>query len=184
MNETDNQPDEQTDKLISEAEFNPKVKTYWLLVWAIFMFVTVAGIPFLLLLLLLGGWLTQKHLSRMKCELTEKFLKVEKGVMIRVEKNIPLDQITDLGMVEGPVMRIFGLKEISVETAGQSAAGALVKLVGIINVEEFRDSVLRQRDLLIQQRNKIQTIQAKPEADDQAVLDDILATLKKIEAKL
>jgi len=184
MDQTDNQQD----KLIIRAEFNPRVKSYWLLVWAILLFVTVAGIPFLLFLLLLGGWLTQKHLSRMKCELTEKFLKVEKGVMIRVEKNIPLDQITDLGMVEGPVMRFFGLKEISVETAGQSGAGALVKLIGIINVEDFRDSVLRQRDLLIRQRNKIQTIEvkqeAKPEAGSQTVLDEILHTLKKIEAKI
>jgi len=173
-----------TDRAISKAEFNPKVKSYWMLVWAIFLFVTVAGIPLLILLFLLGGWITQKHLSKMKCELTEKFLKVEKGVMTKVEKNIPLDQITDLGMVQGPVMRFFGLKEISVETAGQSGTGALVKLVGIIDVEDFRDSVLKQRDLLIQSRNQIQTVEAQPESENQPVLDDILKTLKKIEAKL
>ena len=133
---------------------------------------------------LIGGWLTQKYLSRMKCELSEKFLKVEKGVMVKVEKNIPLDQITDLGLVEGPVMRLFGLKEISVETAGQSAEGALVKLIGIMDVENFRDSVLKQRDLLILQRNNIRAVEPAPDAGNPAVLDDILETLKKIEAKM
>ncbi len=172
------------DKLISTAEFNPRVKPYWMTVYAIVLFVTVAGIPFLIVLFLIGGWLTQKHLSRMKCELTEKFLKVEKGVMIKVEKNIPLDQITDLGLVEGPVMRFFGLKEISVETAGQSATGALVKLIGIVDVETFRDSVLKQRDLLILQRNKSRADVPVAEHGSPDVLADILETLKKIEAKL
>lgn len=40
------------------------------------------------------------------------------------------------------------------ETAGQSATGPLVKLVGIDDVEQFRDDVLMQRDKI---RKTVQT---------------------------
>lgn len=82
----------------------------------------------------------------MECLLTEKALKVRKGVFVRVEKTIPLDKITDMGMVQGPVMRYFDLHKLTIETAGQSGSGALVSLTGIKDVKSFREAVLDQRD--------------------------------------
>ncbi len=46
-------------------------------------------------------------------------------------------------------MRYLDLETLSVETAGQSAQGALVKLIGIQNTRDFRDAVLRQRDEVV-----------------------------------
>ena len=45
-------------------------------------------------------------------------------------------------------MRMFDLKQLGVETAGQSGAAgaALVSLVGIVDTDEFRRQVLAQRD--------------------------------------
>jgi putative membrane protein len=87
--------------------------------------VTVVGIPLVLLTPLLMPFIN-KRFNALSCEMTEKFLKVCKGVIVKTEKNVPLEQITDLGIVERPIMRWLGIKQLSVETAGQSSQGPLV----------------------------------------------------------
>lgn len=141
----------QNETVIREASFDPKVKTYWLVSGAIPFIVSIFGIPLLLLWFPLGYLFTGRYLDRMACTLTNKALKVRKGIFVRVEKTIPLEKITDMGMVEGPIMRRYGVKRLSVETAGQSGAGALVSLTGIVLADEFRETVLAQRDKMAAQ---------------------------------
>ena len=137
------------DQVLWEAEFNPKVRTYWLLSGAFFLFVSVVGIPLLPFWFMFGYSVTGRYLKRMRCTLTAKNLQMAKGVFIRMEKTVPLDKSTDLGLVQGPIMRHYGLQALSVETAGQSSQGALVKLLGVVNTEAFREAVLAQRDKLV-----------------------------------
>lgn len=133
---------------IKTAEFSPKVRTYWLLSGALVLTFTVVGIPLLLLWFPLGRMLTQRYLDRMSCVLTDKALKVGKGIWVRTEKTIPLDKITDMGLVQGPIMRHLDLHTLTVETAGQSGEGALVSLTGIVDARLFREAVLAQREAL------------------------------------
>ncbi len=80
--------------------------------------------------------------------LTSKSLLVKKGIFNKVEKTIPLEKITDLSSIEGPIMRLAGIKRLGIETAGQSGAagGALVSLLGVVDSDSFRALVLAQRD--------------------------------------
>jgi putative membrane protein len=133
---------------IRKAEFDPKVKTYWLFSAILVCVLTVVGIPLLILVIPIGMALTGRYLSRMECLLTEKALKVKKGILVRVEKTIPLEKITDMAMVQGPLMRHFGIFKLTVETAGQSGAGALVALTGIVDAKGFRETVLAQREIV------------------------------------
>jgi putative membrane protein len=135
-------------EILREGQFNPKVRTYWLLSGAIILFFTIAGIPLLPLWFIFGNMITGRYLERMRCVLTERTLQVSKGLFVRVEKTVPLDKITDVGLVHGPIMRHFDLQAISVETAGQSSQGALIKLVGIVDTEGFREAILAQRDAI------------------------------------
>ena len=132
--------------ILREATFNPKVRTYWLLAGALILTVTIVGIPLLIFWFPIGHALTGRYLARLRCVLTEKNLHVARGVLVRQEKTVPLDKITDLAMSHGPIMRHFGLRGLSVETAGQSGPGSLIKLVGIEGTEEFRAAVLAQRE--------------------------------------
>jgi putative membrane protein len=134
--------------VMKKAEFNPKVCTYWLLSGAFVFVITVVGIPLLLLWFPIGHALTKRYLDRMDCVLTKNALKVRKGIFVRVEKTIPLEKITDMGMVQGPILRHFNLHTLTVETAGQSGQGSLVSLTGIVDAPSFREAVLTQRDLL------------------------------------
>jgi len=166
--------------IVKKAEFNPDVRKYWLLSGTLILFVTIAGIPLILIWYLFGMWITGRYLARLECVLTEKTLVVRKGILNRVEKTVPLDKITDLGMIQGPVMRIWGLHAISVETAGQSGPGALIKLYGIQGAEEFRDEVLQQRDVMLASSGKtgaVQNVDGSPE-ESVALLREIRDSLK------
>ena len=170
---------------IRKAEFNSKVCTYWLLSGAIIMTATIVGIPLLLLWFPIGWVFTKRYLARMECLLTDKALKVRKGIFVRIEKTIPLEKITDMGMVQGPIMRHFDLYTLTVETAGQSAEGALVSLTGIIDAKSFREAVLNQREAI-----SATSPQSAPGAvrqelfDASSLLSEIRDSLLRIEVKL
>lgn len=169
-------------QVLIEAEFNPRVKTYWMLSTIIICCVTIVGIPFLLIALPIAYFIGQKYLDRMRCALTERTLIVEKGILNRIETSIPLDKITDLGLRQGPIMRYFDLHALRVETAGSGNAGALITLVGVNDGRAFRDAVLERRDLVTDNRGDSSA--AEPAESDSVLLAEIRDTLQRIESEL
>jgi hypothetical protein len=99
-------------------------------------------------------------------------------------------RITDIGLVQGPIMRFFDVEALSIETAGQSAPGSLVQLAGIKDGRKFRDAILKQRDLVVgseEERGGPPASSPSPPAfaDDQStLLADIRDTLRRIEHQL
>jgi putative membrane protein len=174
-------------KVLLEARFNPKVKSYWLLSGTVILTATIVGIVLLPFWWILGQWATARYLDRMSCTLTERSLKVSRGILVRQEMTVPLDKITDVGLVEGPIMRLLDLQAVRVETAGQSTAGAAIQLVGIDNGRAFRDEVLRQRDL-VSDRGGASAPAALPGTDLGAGAETLLAEIRdalvRIEARL
>jgi membrane protein YdbS with pleckstrin-like domain len=179
--------------VLQRATFNPKVRDYWLLSGAVLLITTCVFSPLVIVWFLVGRAITQRYLDRMSCVLTERTLKVSKGLFVRVEKTVPLDKITDLGMVQGPIMRIFDVEALSIETAGSSGAGAsLVQLAGIEGAREFRDAVLEQRDRITLEGPSARPLAAgapapgaessAPQAKDHALLSEIRDGLGRIEA--
>ena len=170
---------------LRKAEFNLKVCTYWLLSGALVLTITIVGIPLLLLWFPIGFVFTKKYLDRMECLLTDKVLKVRKGIFVRIEKTIPLEKITDMGMVQGPIMRQFDLYTLTVETAGQSGEGALVSLTGIIDAKSFREAVLNQREAIsaVPSHLSPEAVRQEP-VDASSLLSEIRDSLLRIEAKL
>lgn len=135
--------------VVRKALFDEKVCTYWVLTGVLTLLCTIVLAPLILLWLPLGHVLTKRYLARMSCVLTERQLLFKKGYFIRVEKTVPLDRITDLGVIQGPIMRHFGLWRLTIETAGQSGAGALLSMTGIIDARGYREKVLQTRDALV-----------------------------------
>ena len=168
---------------ILQADFNQKVCTYWLVNGIGILAVTIAGIPLLLLWIPIGLFFTRRYLSRMACILMERNLKVKKGIWIRVEKTIPLEKITDLGLVQGPIMRHFGVHKLTIETAGQSSQGPLVSLTGIQDVEAFRETVLRQRDRL-REEDAPEIARPAIHGGEAPVLEEIRDAILRIEERL
>ena len=138
-----------SEKILWDAEFNERVTTYWLLNGGLILAVTIVGLPLVPFWFIFGTVFTRRYLKTYRCTLTNRSLKVAKGLFVKIEKTVPLDRITDLGLVQGPIMRYFDIEALSVETAGQSSVGSLVQLAGIKQGRAFRDAVLEQRDLVV-----------------------------------
>jgi len=176
------------EKALWEAEFNPGIRQYWLLTGAWILAITVVGIPLLLFWFPFGLYITQRYLERMRCTLTTRSLKVEKGILIRQEKSIPLDKITDVGLVQGPIMRMLELESIAVETAGQNIQGRPnLRLDGIIDGRKFRDAVLRQRDKVMDLDTRRETAEPPPAAaasEDTVLLREIRDILKRMDERV
>jgi putative membrane protein len=171
------------ERVVWEAEFNDAVTTYWLLSGALLCVVTVIGIPILPIWILAGKWFTRKYLASHRCTLTNRSLKVAKGVFTKIEKTVPLDRITDVGILQGPIMRYFEIESLSVETAGQSSDGSLVHLAGIKNGRKFRDAVLKQRDLVVGSVEDDVASGSGASGNTEQLLTEIRDTLIRIENK-
>lgn len=171
------------DNIIYQAEFAANLGLYWLLLGAAYFSLSIVGIPLLLLWFPIGLWGTRRYIRNMSAELTSNKLIVRRGIITRTENSVPLDKITDMALIQGPIMRLFGLHKLTVETAGQSGAGALISLVGIVDAPQFRTSVLEQKERLTQRPHS-----ASPSVQpDDALLQNVVemaASLKRIEALL
>jgi len=177
-----------TPHVLREADFNPKVCTYWLLSGAGALLLSVVGIVLIPFWFLIGIPFTRMYLDRMSCTLTDKSLVVRKGLLNRIEKTVPLEKITDLALKQGPIMRAMELHTLTIETAGGSggnAGGALVGLTGIVDCIEFRNEVLGQRDRLEDRKSGGHASAHPATVDaDPGVLEEIRDTLQRIEQHL
>ena len=134
--------------ILLEAEFDPKVKSYWIWQPVLALILIIVTIPIALLYMLIARFFIDRYLENLRCALTERTLDIKKGIFNKTESTIPLEKITDLQLFQGPVMRFFGLHGFKVETAGQSSptGGSLVNIIGIVDTKAFRQAVLEQRD--------------------------------------
>ena len=148
------------EKVLQVVVFDKKVKTYWYLqgIWVnALMIFTVIGLFTLPIWILVGVFVCQKRYEHLSATLTETSIHLKKGYIMKVEKTIPLEKIQDLGMRTGPLLNLFGLASIQIETAGGSGQqGADMALSGVVNPSEFRDAVLTQRGVVTQKGTAVQ----------------------------
>ena len=173
-----------TGAAVREAEFDPRVMGYVRALVSLIMLITVVGIPFIPFWLLFSISYAPKAFDRLSARLPTRALEVRMGVYFRKESTIPLDRITDIRLHDDPLMRMYGLRGIRVETAGQagSSASAEGNLIGIIDAVEFRDAILRERDKI----TETPTAAPPPSSGaggDQSLLVEIRDLLQSIDAK-
>ena len=137
-----------SERTIASASFDEKVVRYMVVNAAFVCAITIIGIPLLVVVVPLAFVLARVYFSRLRCELTDRNLQIDKGVLTRTESTIPLDKITDMQMIQGPLMRWVGIHGLKVETAGQGGAtgGLGNTILGVVDARAFRDRVLAERD--------------------------------------
>ncbi|MCL6296667.1 PH domain-containing protein [Jejuia spongiicola] len=170
--------------IIKKAEFNPKIKTYILLVVSFFLLISIVGIPILIIWFLgLGQYISKRFYENLKCQLTNKHLEFKKGVLFKVEKTIPLENIQDLTFIENPLLKALDLRILKIETAGQSnPKGSDMKLVGILNSSEFKELVLKQREIIQSNPKNNSQITSSSEKTN-VLLEEIRDLLNEIKNK-
>lgn len=139
--------------IIKQAEFNEQIRKYIFWIVLFYMFISLVGIPLIIFWVAgVGQVISRRYYEKLECRLTETHLEFKKGVMFRVEKTIPLENIQDLTFLDNPFLRWFDLRILKIETAGSSnPQGSDMKLIGIIDTPAFKEMVLDQRSII---RNK------------------------------
>jgi putative membrane protein len=161
------------------ASFNELIKPYLVLTIGIAIASSVIGIPLALIWFLgVGQWWARHYFEKLECHLDEKTLRYRKGILVSVEKTIPLENIQDVTFIEGPLLRRFHLSTLKFETAGHSVGQANdMHLTGIIDAHEFRNRILEHREAL-KQKNAPHALPGGTQTDDQ------IALLQSIDRKL
>jgi len=172
--------------ILKKAVFNPKLKTYIHLVVLFYLVVSVVGliiVPFWLLGL--GQWLSKLFFNTLKCELSDKNLYFSKGIILHIEKTIPLENIQDLSFYGGPILRSFGLTFIKVETAGGGGGhhSNMMSIPGIEEAEEFKNLILSQREKVIKAKSGGNTASAVSETALLTEIKNELVEIKNLLAK-
>lgn len=145
--------------VILEARFDARLPVYqtlgsvwWVVVAMVLLPKGGAELLAITLLVIAGSYVYWfVRYKKLRCVLTERGLSTQRGLLVVVQQNIPLDQITDITVNEGPILKLFGMLILKVETAGGSVQGGTagsVKLVAVVDALEFRDTVLRHRDMV------------------------------------
>lgn len=120
----------------------------------------------------------------MSATITERKLVVKRGIFNKEEKSIPLEKITDVAMIQGPLMRMFNLYRLSFETAGQSANGALVSLIGIDEAANFRETILTQKDKVLSGIQSNNSTNSPESGEANADMATLINSVKRIETLL
>jgi putative membrane protein len=163
------------------ARFNPLIRPYLVVTIGCTALFTVVGIPFAIVWFLgVGQWWARHYFDKLECQLTDRVLRYRKGILVQIEKTIPLENIQDVTFVEGPLLRRFQLSTLRFETAGQGPAkGNELKLTGIIDAHEFRNAILAAREAL-----RHPAARASPAESATPASDEQLAVLRAIQGRL
>jgi putative membrane protein len=174
----------QPPRVLRTAEISPQAVRYSLLSFTVTMVASIVGIVALPIALPIAWWYYRRFYATLEVVLTSRELQVSRGVLNRHEKSIPLEKVTDLAVIQGPIMRWMGIKGLQVETAGQSSGpgGALVRLIGIVDTDDFRDDALDQRDKVTDSPSSPKASAA--DGDTTALLTEIRDLLARIEQRM
>ena len=166
------------------AAFNPLIRPYLVLQIGFVLAMTIIGIPLAVIWFCgVGQWWARHYFAKLDCHLDDKKLRYRKGILVTVEKTIPLENIQDVTFIEGPILRYFHLSTLKFETAGSGAGQANdMHLTGIIDAHDFRNQILDARDAL-KQRGRAQP-EMVPAQTENKFMAAQLAALHGIEQRM
>ena len=104
---------------------------------------------FMIFSVFLGGcfvflqWLCPQQANNLRYRLEGDTLRVDGGVFFLFRKSIPLERITDVALVQGPILRFFNIWALSIQTAGSPHPEAA--LYGVREPEKVRELILARR---------------------------------------
>jgi membrane protein YdbS with pleckstrin-like domain len=83
--------------------------------------------------------------------ISNRSLRIRKGIWVLREMTVTFENVQNIGVTQGPVMRYFGIKNLVVETAGAAGSKSAEEggrgenqavLEGLGNADEIRDLIL------------------------------------------
>ena len=167
-------------RMLASAQFDSRLIIYWWIMANFVLLCTVIGIVAMVVWIPFGYFVHKKQYENLGMDLTDRSLNVRQGWLFKKQQNIPLDKITDMAVIEGPILSALGLCHLAIETAGGSGGGGSASLTGVVDALGFRDLVLRQRDGITHRGIEATPISIQPSSTE-TVLVEIRDILRRIE---
>ncbi|MBN2415447.1 PH domain-containing protein [bacterium] len=121
------------------------------------------------------------YVKNLKYIIQEDRVTVYRGILTKIQKNIPLRAVTDFILERSLLDRFLGIGAVKIQTAGQSpsASGFEGKLAGLLEYEATHDD-LRQRIGKFHNEAGIPEAGGRNRESEETVLEQILNELKEI----
>ncbi len=172
-------------EILATAEFDRSLVLYAWIMTNLVLLITMVGIIVMFFWVPFGWIVHKKQLDSASCNLTRRGIAIRKGWIFKAQQNIPLDKLTDISIHEGPVLNLFGIVRISIETAGANP----FMLIGLkkSSTAQFRDIVMAQRDSIVMAQHESplgSLVTSEQESQSNDVLVEIRDILQQINANL
>ncbi|MCG7845088.1 MAG: PH domain-containing protein [Methanomassiliicoccales archaeon] len=148
--------------LIPNLAFNPWEDAQYTL------YVAVALLAIALVSLIV--WIPMYY-ARLVYGITDDEVVWSRGVLFRKTSIVPYTKITNVDIAQGPVMRLFGIYGLHVQTAGYSAQQAGKSEISIMGVKDHE----RLRTLMMENVRKLRKVgaPARPLGTDELMLEEL-----------
>ncbi|NHJ87501.1 MAG: PH domain-containing protein [Asgard group archaeon] len=122
------------------------------------------------------------YYKSIKYELSNKDVVTFRGIVWKRVKTIPLRAVTNLGIIRGPIDRIFSIGTIYIHTAGYSSSkGPEEKLEGLVIYQEIYDQIM---DKIQEYKSMTPVVSIEEEISDENFQSAILSELREIKELL
>ncbi len=148
--------------LVPSVAFNP---------WEDARYILLGAIVFLIVVLIaLLIWIPMYY-SRLVYGITDDEVVWSRGVIFRKTSIVPYTKITNVDIAQGPIMRIFGIYNLHVQTAGYSAQQRGKSEISILGVKDHE----RLRTLIMDNVRNIKGTgaPARPMGTDELMLEEL-----------
>ena len=157
----------------------------WMFVDSIFTILIVIGLAVLGVCVVFACIWAPLYYKSVVYHLNDTEMTWKRGVFFRKTGIVPYNRITNVDIVQGPVMRLFGISHLKIETAGGGASksSAEIQLEGISDPEPLRQLIM---DFVRGQKPAAAatgTEYKSQNADLQALLDEVAAIRRLLEER-
>jgi hypothetical protein len=90
-------------------------------------------------------------MENQSCTIDDKRISYKAGWISKVDRSIPLDRVQDINIRKDCCMRMFGVSQIDIQTAGAGGVpgAAEVSLLAPRNAEALRERIMEKRDAVV-----------------------------------
>ena len=157
----------------------------WMFVDSIFTILIVIGLAVLGVCVVFACIWAPLYYKSVVYHLNDTEMTWKRGVFFRKTGIVPYNRITNVDIVQGPVMRLFGISHLKIETAGGGASksSAEIQLEGISDPEPLRQLIM---DFVRGQKPAAAatgTEYKSQNADLQALLEEVVAIRRLMEER-
>lgn len=157
----------------------------WMFVDSIFTILIVIGLAVLGVCVVFACIWAPLYYKSVVYHLNDTEMTWKRGVFFRKTGIVPYNRITNVDIVQGPIMRLFGISHLKIETAGGGASksSAEIQLEGISDPEPLRQLIM---DFVRGQKPAAAatgTEYKSQNADLQALLEEVAAIRRLLEER-